>query len=137
MAGLWLDNKVVVTQKKNGTVIGTERTGKDAPLQGLKTIVLVNGGTASASEILAASLRDYNAATLVGEKTFGKGSVQQVIDLNNDALLKVTIARWYTPKNQNLDAGGLTPNQEIKLTDEDRNAGRDPQLDAAKRSLEN
>jgi carboxyl-terminal processing protease len=137
VAGLWLDNKVVVTQKKNGNVISTERTDNNAVLKDMKTIVLVNGGTASASEILAASLRDYGAATLLGEKTFGKGSVQQVIDLNNDALLKVTVARWYTPKNKNLDAGGLIPNQEIKLTDEDRNAGRDPQLDAAKQSLAN
>lgn len=137
VAGLWLDNKVVVTQKKNGNVIGTERTGNNAPLKGMKTIVLVNGGTASASEILAAALRDYDEATLLGEKTFGKGSVQQVIDLNNDALLKVTVARWYTPKNKNLDAGGLIPNKEVKLTDEDRNAGLDPQLDAAKQSLAN
>jgi carboxyl-terminal processing protease len=137
VAGLWLDNKVVVTQKKNGNVISTERTDNNAVLKGMKTIVLVNSGTASASEILAASLRDYGVATLLGEKTFGKGSVQQVIDLNNDALLKVTVARWYTPKNMNLDAGGLVPNQEVKLTDEDRNAGRDPQLDAAKQSLAN
>ena len=137
VAGLWLDNKVVVTQRKNGVVIDTQRTGKDAPLKGLKTVVLVNGGTASASEILAASLREYGAAKLIGEKTFGKGSVQQVINLNNDALLKVTIARWYTPKDKNLDAGGLSPDQTVKLTDEDSNAGRDPQLDAAKKSLAN
>jgi carboxyl-terminal processing protease len=136
VAGLWLDNKVVVTQKKNGVVTDTQRTSKDAPLKNLKTVVLINGGTASASEILAASLREYGVAKLVGEKTFGKGSVQQVIDLNNDALLKVTVARWYTPKNKNLDAGGLIPDKEVKLTDRDSNAGLDPQLDAAKKILE-
>lgn len=135
VAGLWLNKKVVVTQKQRGAVIDTQTTSSDAPLEAMKTVVLVNGGTASASEILASSLRDYGAATLIGEKTFGKGSVQQIINLDDSALLKITVAHWYTPKDKNLDENGLIPDQVVSLSDEDVNAGRDPQLDAALRAF--
>ncbi len=132
VAGLWLEDKVVVVQKSKGKVTNRETTGSNAPLANMETVVLVNGGTASASEILAAALRDYGKARLVGEKTFGKGSVQQVIELRQrDALLKVTVARWYTPKDKNIDKNGLVPDSEVKLSDEDNNAGRDPQYDRA------
>jgi carboxyl-terminal processing protease len=88
-------------------------------------IVLVNGGSASASEILAGALQDHNKAIIVGEKTFGKGSVQEVINLPGDTALKVTVAKWYTPRGISISDTGLTPehivrNDEEKEGDEQR-----------------
>ena len=136
VADIWLKNKLVVTQKTGGKVTDSQKTSAEPILEGLKTIVLVNGGTASASEILAAALRDNGAATLLGEKTYGKGSVQSLIDLGSTGdLLKVTVAHWYTPKNKNISGKGLIPDQIIELTDDDANSGKDPQLDAALTAL--
>lgn len=132
VAGIWLDNKVVVTEKSNGKVTGTEKTGSGAPLAGVETVVLVNGASASASEIVAGALQDHKAATLVGEKTFGKGTVQKVVNLLDGRLLKVTIARWYTPNGKNITKEGISPDKKVELTSDDANAGRDPQLEAAK-----
>ena len=131
VAGIWLDNKVVVTEKANGKVTGTEKTGSNALLGGMKTVVLVNGASASASEIVAGALQDHKAATIVGEKTFGKGTVQKVVNLLDGRLLKVTIARWYTPNGKNITKEGISPDTKVELTSEDANAGRDPQLDMA------
>ena len=131
VAGIWLDNKVVVTEKANGKVTGTEKTGSNALLGGMKTVVLVNGASASASEIVAGALQDHKAATIVGEKTFGKGTVQKVVNLLDGRLLKVTIARWYTPNGKNITKEGISPDTKVELTSEDANAGRDPQLEAA------
>lgn len=131
VAGLWLRDKVVVTEKSGGKTTGTERSSGDAVLDGVKTVVLVNGASASASEIVAGALQDHKAATLVGEKTFGKGTVQKVINLSDGRLLKVTIARWYTPNGKNITKEGITPDKTVELTAADANAGKDPQLDAA------
>lgn len=131
-ASVWLEDELIVTQKQRGQVTSSLRASKNPVLQGLPTVVLVNGGTASASEILAAALRDHAGAKIVGERTYGKGSVQQLIDLGWDgSLLKVTVGRWYTSDNQNFDGKGITPTVTVELNDEDANAGRDPQLDAA------
>ena len=132
VAGLWLNNQVVVTEKTGGKVTDEVKTGSSAILGDTKTIVLVNGDSASASEILAGALQDYGKATLVGQKTFGKGSVQKVINLSNGRLLKVTIARWYTPKGKNIDGKGIEPDVKVELTADDMNHGRDPQLEKAK-----
>lgn len=131
VAGLWLDHKLVVTEKTNGQVVDSIMSGSTPILAGLKTVVLVNGGSASASEILSGALQDYGVATLVGEKTFGKGTVQKVISLPDGRILKVTVARWYTPKGKNITAQGIEPNQKVSISAADSNAGRDPQLDAA------
>ncbi|UTX51173.1 S41 family peptidase [Candidatus Saccharibacteria bacterium TM7i] len=131
VAGIWLNDKVVVSERKGGKTVEELRTGSDAILGGVKTVVLVNQSSASASEIVAGALRDHKAASLVGETTFGKGSVQQLIQLPNDATLKVTVARWYTPNGLNISEKGITPDVSVKRTAEDANAGRDPQLDAA------
>jgi len=131
VAGLWLNNKLVVTEKTNGQVVDSIMSGSNPILAGMKTVVLVNGGSASASEILSGALQDYDVATLVGEKTFGKGTVQKVMNLSDGRVLKVTVARWYTPKGKNITAQGIEPNQKVSISAADSNAGRDPQLDAA------
>lgn len=103
----------------------------------IKTVVLVNAGSASASEIVAGALQEHGVATLVGEKTFGKGSVQELVEVTPETSLKVTIARWLTPKGHNLSEGGLIPDVEVKITKADIEAKRDPQLDKAVQILLN
>lgn len=98
-------------------------------------VVLVDGGSASASEILAGALKDHVAATIIGDQTFGKGSVQELVELRDGASLKVTVARWLTPNGISISNGGLTPDILIKRTPADREAGKDPQKDAALRFL--
>jgi carboxyl-terminal processing protease len=131
VAGLWLDSKTVVSERTGGKEVDSLTSGSNPILAGLPTVVLVNGNSASASEIVAGALKDYGVATLVGERTFGKGTVQKVIDLGGGTRLKVTVARWYTPKGHNITNEGIEPNQKVVLTEKDANAGRDPQLDAA------
>ena len=133
VASLWLDSgKTVVTEKSRGQVTETVKASGNPTLKGKKTIVLVNGSSASASEIVAGALKDYQAAILVGEKTFGKGTVQKVINLSDDRILKVTVARWYTPQDRNITKEGIQPNQTVKMSSDDNNAGRDPQMARAK-----
>ena len=133
VASLWLDSgKTVVTEKSRGQVTETVKASGNPTLKGKKTVVLVNSSSASASEIVAGALKDYQAATLVGEKTFGKGTVQKVINLSDDRILKVTVARWYTPQDRNITKEGIQPNQTVKMSQDDNNAGRDPQMARAK-----
>lgn len=96
-------------------------------------VVLVNGQSASASEVLSGALRDYQRATLVGEQTFGKGTVQTSVVLENgeQGAIKITIARWLTPNGLNIDAEGLTPDVVVERTEDDFMNNRDPQLDKA------
>ncbi|MDQ3065306.1 MAG: S41 family peptidase [bacterium] len=132
VSSLWLSRgKTVLTERRDNVVIDTLEASGNAPLEGIKTVVLIDEGSASASEIVAGALRDNNAATIVGQKSFGKGSVQQPIDLGDGGLLKVTIARWYTPAGKNIDKEGITPGQVVARSSEDITAERDPQLDAA------
>jgi carboxyl-terminal processing protease len=135
VAGLWLDDQVVVSERTGGKVTEELKSGSDTVLAGIPTVVLVNGSSASASEIVAGALQDHKAATLIGEKTFGKGTVQKVIDLGAGTTLKVTIARWYTPNGKNITKEGITPDQKVDMTAADVDAGKDPQLDAAKNHL--
>lgn len=136
VAGLWLDNKTVLTERRGGATVKTFTTRSGAPLEGIPAVVLINQGSASASEILAGALKDNKAATLVGEKTFGKGSVQKLDSLRSGGTLKVTIARWYTPNGKNIDKEGIQPDTKVELTEEDVTADRDPQLDAALKQLQ-
>ena len=133
LLSLWLDGQPILTQKS--VHFGTEKintsSGK-AILKGMKTIVLVNGSTASASEITAAALKEYGKATIVGTKTYGKGVVQKMYNLSGGGILKVTVAEWLTPKNNSIDGEGVTPDVEVERTAEDINKMRDPQLDKAK-----
>jgi len=106
-------------------------------LQNFQTIVLVNGGSASASEILAGALRDIKGIKLVGEKTFGKGSVQTMESFRDDSSLKITVAKWLTPSGTSIADEGLKPDIEVVPSDDDVAAGRDPQLDKAIELLNN
>ena len=123
---------------KNGQVLReVKRGGQErfyptknvtGPAQAWELAVLVDGGTASASEIVAGSLRDQKRAVLIGEKTYGKGSVQEVHELADGSSLHVTIARWLTPDRVQIDKTGLVPDIVVAISEDDRNAGRDPQL---------
>ncbi len=97
----------------------------------LKLVVLIDGGSASASEILAGALREYDLATLVGQNTFGKGSVQELLSITEDTSLKVTVAKWLTPKGVSISENGLKPDVEVDYTQKDFDAKKDPQMDKA------
>lgn len=131
VAGLWLKNKTVVQEKRGDTVVETLMTHGDAPLEGVPTVVLIDGGSASASEIVAGALRDHNAAKLIGVKSFGKGSVQQIEEVPGGGQIKVTIAKWYTPNGKNISKEGIEPDIKVESTDADVAAGKDVQKDAA------
>lgn len=94
-------------------------------------VVLINQGSASASEILAGALRDNRDVKLIGMKSFGKGSVQEVINLNGGSFLKITVAKWLTPKGQSISEVGLEPDIKVEITDQDAEQGKDPQLEKA------
>ncbi len=127
-AGLWLDNKIVVIQKyKEGIPDNNYNSGSSTAMGNKKTIVLVNAGSASASEILAGALQDYKLATIVGEKTFGKGSVQEMINMSDGSSLKVTTSKWYTPLGRSIDKNGISPDVVIPYN----NSGADNQLEQA------
>ena len=128
VVGGWVDHDIAVIERQSD---GTENPfiSKRAPKLGdIPTIVLANKGSASAAEIVTGALQDYGKATFVGEKTFGKGSVQNYESLADGSALKLTIAEWLTPKKRSIDKVGLDPDVEVKLTDEDANAGKDPQF---------
>ncbi|HEX5796801.1 MAG TPA: S41 family peptidase [Candidatus Saccharimonadales bacterium] len=132
ISDLWLkQGDVILQEKSGGRVINTAFAQGNPVLDGIPTVVLIDEGSASASEIVAGALKDNDAATLIGQKSYGKGSVQEVIDLGFGGELKVTVARWYTPDGRNIDKEGITPDQRVELTDADTKADRDPQQAAA------
>ncbi len=133
LLSLWLDNQKILEQKSRhyGNTTTATAVGK-AILKDMKTIVLVNGSTASASEIVAGALQDYEKATIVGEQTYGKGVVQNLFDLSGGSTLKVTTAEWYTPNDRSINGDGITPDVEVEQSYEDVNAMRDPQMKKAK-----
>lgn len=125
--------KVVVTEDygDSGKKLSHRSRGYDVFNDNLKMVVITDRGSASASEILAGALSYHKVAQLVGSKTFGKGSVQELIDITPETSLKITVARWLTPSGAPIPLDGIVPDVEVELTDEDREAGRDPQLQKA------
>ena len=103
----------------------------NSPAGKLPFVILVNEGSASASEILAGALQEYGIAKLIGSKTFGKGSVQELIQITSDTSLKLTIARWLTPNGKSISEQGLEPDIKVEIKKEDIDANRDPQMDKA------
>jgi carboxyl-terminal processing protease len=136
LSSLWLKNgTTVLKEKRGGVVTRTYPANGNDFLAGIPTVVLVNAGSASASEITAGALRDNNAATIIGEKSYGKGVVQEIMSLAKGAELKVTVAQWVRPNGENIDKKGISPDKEIKMTDEDYANNRDPQKEAAIQQL--
>lgn len=132
LLGIWLDNQIAMTERRGSEIVKTLRTTGTPILGNMKTVVLINGNSASASEITAGALREYGKATLVGQKSYGKGSVQIVLGLPGGSQMKVTEARWYTPKGKNIDKTGIEPDVKVDLSSDDINNNVDPQMDKAK-----
>ncbi|MGB2580382.1 MAG: S41 family peptidase [Minisyncoccia bacterium] len=105
--------------------------GYDVFTENLKMVILINEGSASASEILAGALHEHKIAKLVGEKSFGKGSVQELIEITPETSLKVTIAKWLTPKGLSISENGLEPDVKVEITKNDIEKKLDPQMDKA------
>ena len=131
MSSEWVDEGVIVTEKFSDDKKNEYLPRGRARLKDYPTVVLVNGGSASASEIMAGALRDHKKATLVGEKTFGKGSVQTLKDFSDGSSIKVTVAKWLTPNGDSINELGIKPDVEVKMTKEDYEAEKDPQTDKA------
>jgi carboxyl-terminal processing protease len=140
MASFFLpEGKVVVREDYGGKKSEDVLTSKGYNVfnKKIRMVILVDGGSASASEILSGALSENGVAKLVGEQTFGKGSVQEVVNLTPDTNLKVTIARWLTPNGISISQKGITPDYIVKMTQADVDKGLDPQLDKAVQLLTN
>lgn len=134
MAGEWVPDDIVVYERFKGKDEGFKASGKGR-LKDFKTIVLINKGSASASEIVSGALKDYNKAIVVGEKSYGKGSVQDYNEFSDGSALKLTIALWLTPNGTSINGQGIEPNAAVPLTEDDAKDGKDPQFDRAKELL--
>lgn len=132
VSSLWLEKgKPVLEEKRAGMTIKSYEARGTATLLGMPTVVLVDEGSASASEITAGALRDNKVATIIGQTTYGKGSVQEIRELRDGGALKVTIARWYTPSGRNIDKEGIDPDKKVEISDEDIKNEKDTQKEAA------
>lgn len=130
------EGEVIVREAIDGTEENVHRSkGYARASKPLKMVVLVDQGSASASEILAGALQEGGVAKLVGSQTFGKGSVQELIPVTSDTSLKITVAQWLTPNGKSISEGGLTPDIIVERTAEDFISGKDPQLDAAVKDI--
>ncbi len=132
ISGWFLERGDVIVQEKfpDGETRNFYANGNGA-WQHLPIVVIVNAGSASASEIVVGAIRDHLGATIVGEKTFGKGTVQEVENLADGSKIKISVAEWLTPNGTRIEGKGIMPDIEIELTDEDIEAERDPQLEKA------
>ncbi len=132
IAGLFIERgQEVVSEefrsgKKNVFLSENNPIAKDIPL-----VIIINSGSASASEILAGAIRDHRGIKMVGEKSFGKGTVQELIELSDGSTVKITIAHWILPKGQQIDKNGIEPDFKVEISDKEREEKKDPQLDKA------
>ena len=130
--GEWAPGQLVVSERFSDGSTQTHTASGQGRFKDLKTAVLVNGGSASAAEITAGALQDLGKGTLIGTQTFGKGSVQDLIDLKDGSSVKLTIAEWLTPKGVNINENGIAPDFVVDRSADDFDNNRDPQLDAAR-----
>lgn len=132
LSSYWLDKGQLVVSEKHSDGSDIQYTAKGGNVfKGMPTVVLINGGSASASEIMSGALHDHGDAKLVGQKSFGKGSVQELIDMPQNTALKVTVAKWYTPDGININKNGIEPDIKVDFTAEDAQNNKDPQMDKA------
>jgi carboxyl-terminal processing protease len=137
VAGYWIDGKTVVVEKYADDTQDEYRGNVVPFLKQMPTVVLINKGSASASEIVSGALQDEGKAVLIGEQSFGKGSVQDVQRLSDGSELKLTIAKWLTPKGRTIQDEGIAPDIVVPMTDQDYTDKKDPQLDRALQELKN
>lgn len=135
MAGEWITDGVIVSEKGADGYSADHNTQGKHRLSEINTAVLINGGSASASEIVAGALQDHKKAVLIGEKSFGKGSVQDLEDFPDGSALKLTVAEWFTPSGRNINKEGIAPDIEVKEEWEKEKVGEDKVLDKAMEAL--
>ncbi len=131
VASLFIGRGVVVKEKNKAGKIEELQTTLEQKVFQTKVLILINEGSASASEIVAGALKDSINAVLIGKKSFGKGSVQEIEELQDGSALRITVAKWLTPKGATIDKEGIKPDIEVDLTEEDYEKNLDPQLDRA------
>ncbi len=139
MASFMLPSGQIVVIEEDGAGKRKELKARGGDiLSALPTVVLINEGSASASEILAGALSENrDNVTLIGKKSYGKGSVQELIPVGKDTAVKITVARWLTPEGHQINKAGISPDIEVSMTADDRDNKRDPQLDRALEELKN
>ena len=137
ISGYWVDGQTVVIEQYDEQNKDEYKSRTRASLRNMPTVVLVNEGSASAAEIVAGALQDYKKAVLVGVKTFGKGSVQDLARLKDGSSLKLTIAKWLTPHGRSINEEGIKPDIEVLMTEKDYTDNKDPQLDRAQEEVKN
>jgi len=135
LASLWVEDGVIVTEKMSDGRVNRNWAMGNAILADLPTVILINEGSASASEILAGALQDHEKAIIVGAQSFGKGSVQSLFEFDDKSAAKITIAHWLTPDDRQIEGEGIAPDAVIDRTFDDYQNDRDPQLDYAKELL--
>lgn len=131
MASEWITDGKIVSEKNSNGAVSVHYTSGNHRLSNRQTVVLVNGGSASASEIVAGALQDQKAATVIGEKTFGKGSVQSLETLGDGSAIKITVAEWLTPKDKNINEQGITPDIIVKEDWAKEKVGQDIMIEKA------
>lgn len=131
-------NSKIVTIKENNPINNESLFTNllSSPDTEIPVVVLVNEYSASASEIVAGAMQDYKRGIIIGTKTYGKGSVQEMFSLGDGSMIKITIARWYTPNDKNIDSEGIDPDVVVNFTDEDRKNIFDRQKDVAQKVLQ-
>ena len=131
VASEWVGEGIIVYEKSSDGKLNEHKAKGLARFKDFSTVVLINQGSASGSEIVAGALKDHKLATLVGEKSFGKGSVQSLFPLEDGSSVKITVAEWLTPNQNAIDGEGIEPDVKVELSDKDFSDNKDPQLDKA------